>query len=206
MVEKSEVTHSGERLGTAVLPGSGEPTHASLRPQRQPGKAESCCPAEQSGGRWRPPELSSVAYYSPSCSRFLLVSRPPIRRYVTTGERPPGICQWHRNWIGRRWGDQTFAKEQQKNAANCNIVSVTPDAIPIKPVQVNLYWGWCSSLDLNVKCINLFIYCREWSISLWYSDSVKTWRETGWWFAPPGDHIAQLRFSIYFNSIDPASV
>lgn len=52
-------------LGAAVLPGSGEPTHASLRPQRQPGKAGSCCLAETSARRWRPPDLSSLAITLP---------------------------------------------------------------------------------------------------------------------------------------------
>lgn len=65
----------------------------------------------------------------------------PLGVYVTTGERPPGICQWHRTVSGGDEGTKLSPKGQYKNSVNCNKVSLTPDIIPTKPVHLNVHSG-----------------------------------------------------------------
>lgn len=87
MVEKSEVTREGDAGNSCLLPGSGgahtRRPPSSVAAGRRRGLLAGWavrCPAELAAGHWRPPDRSSVTQRSPSRSRFLLVSRSPIKR------------------------------------------------------------------------------------------------------------------------------
>lgn len=116
MVEKSEVTRGRAAGNRCLLPGSAGAPHtpASVLGGSR-GNAEGCWPPELSAVRlgWLlATDVVRIAAPSRSALPRALASSSsrgrPLSVYVTTGERPPGICQWHRTVSGGGEGTKLF--------------------------------------------------------------------------------------------------